>query len=110
MVISITKNNNYIMYIIFEIVLTSIVTFLGIGLFIFFLLIRSKSTETLLNLLENPLLFALIILIPVLLGTLFIFYKRSRNYIVGYEFNSDKNNIALSYRTLFTKESIIIEL
>ncbi len=102
-----TKNENYLGYLIFEIIFVGAITFIGTGLLVFNGLGRSdvrNDHKNLDDLFENPLLFALICLLPALLAVGSLLYYRNRNYIVAYLFDEATKKLTLQHRGILSKK------
>ncbi|MFM2228539.1 MAG: hypothetical protein RL664_1882 [Bacteroidota bacterium] len=108
-----TKNDNYIGYLILELLLTGIFTFLVTALGIFYGSLKSdvkNDSDLLLDLLGDPLSYTLICLVPSLVAILFLLFYRNVNYIIGFEFNESEQFLTLRYRRLFRKETNDIQI
>lgn len=102
-----TKNENYLGYLIFEIIFVGAITFIGTGLLVFNGLGRSdvrNDHKNLDDLFENPLLFALICLIPAAIGVGSVLYFRNRNYIIGYLFDDTSKQLTVQHRGILSKK------
>lgn len=108
-----SRNDNFIIYLIFEIIMVAVVTFIAIGFLTFYIFGRLDSrgnSNFLERLFETPLLFGSICIVPAVFGVLCILYLRSRNYIVAYSFNDAENFLKLEYRGVIKKETKEIEI
>lgn len=101
-----TKNESYFGYLILEIIMVAIITFLGVAFAVFYLTGKSdtrRKTNNLEYLFDNPIIFGLICILPALLAVALLIYFRNRNYIIGYQFNDLTNTLILKYRRLVNK-------
>jgi hypothetical protein len=108
-----TKNDNYIGYLILELLLTGIFTFLVTALGIFYGSMKSDvrhNSDHLLELLRAPINYGLICLVPSLIAAGFLLYYRNANYIIGFEFNESEQLLTLRYRRLFRKTTSDIQI
>lgn len=108
-----TKHDNYIGYLILELLLTGIFTFLVTALGIFYGSLKSdvkNDSDHLLDLLGDPLSYSLICLIPTLVAIVFLLSYRNVNYIIGFEFNEPEQFLTLRYRRLFRKDNNDIQI
>lgn len=113
MVISCYSESNFFRFLLMEMLMTSLVSFLGFGLLIFYFLMNLESkagNESLTSLLNNPALFALVIIIPVAVLNLIMIHKRKRNYIVGFFFENELGILKLKYRILNSNKCTEIEI
>ncbi|MBU2019930.1 MAG: hypothetical protein KJ941_09820 [Bacteroidetes bacterium] len=107
MIWSKTRNENYFGYLIMEIVMVAAITFIGVGLVVFYLTMRvdaKTDSDNLMYLFGNPFIFAMVCLAPTSIGIACLIFYRQRNYIVGFQFDADAKQIILCYRSLFKKE------
>ena len=103
-----TKDENYLAYLIMEIIMAAVITFIGTALVVFYITGKSdvrKKTDQLEYLFDNPLIYGAICILPALLAVTSLLYFRNRNYIVGYQFDDDSNTLFLKYRGLVNKVS-----
>lgn len=111
MITSKTKNENYFAYLIFEIIIISVITFVGAGIVIFYLTgkvdTRTK-TNYLAFLFENAFIFGLICMLPAVVAVIILLYFRNRNYIIAFQFDDPSNSLLLQYRSLRNKVPIEI--
>lgn len=113
MITSKTKNENYLGYLTLEIIMVTVVTFLGSAFIVFYVLGKSDSrrkTQNLEYLFNHPYIFGFICILPALLAIGFLLYFRNRNYIVGYLFNQTSKQLVISYRKILTKTKYTINL
>ncbi|HLP56621.1 MAG TPA: hypothetical protein VK151_16410 [Fluviicola sp.] len=113
MITSRTKNENYLAYLFFEILMVGVITFIGTALIVFYSTGRSDTrhdTRKLDYLFDNPFVFGIICLIPALIAVAFLLYFRNRNYIVGYRFDHQNKLLMLEYRGLRKKSLSTIEV
>lgn len=98
-----TKSENYINYLIFEVFLSFLITFLGVAIIVFYFAGRSdnrRDTQNLETLFDSPFLYISICAIPALIAVTFLLYFRNRNFIVGYQFDEKKRVLSLLIRGL----------
>ncbi len=111
MITSKTKNENYFAYLIFEIIIISVITFVGAGIVVFYLTgkvdTRTK-TNYLAFLFENAFIFGLICLLPAVVAVIILLYFRNRNYIIAFQFDDPSKSLLLQYRSLRNKVPIEI--
>lgn len=103
-----TKNENYLAYLILEILMVAVITFLGVAILVFYTTGKSDTrskTQKLEYLFDNPLIFASICILPTLLAVAALLYFRNRNYIVAYLFDDNLDHLLLKYRGLVNKTS-----
>ena len=108
-----TKNENYFSYLLMEIIMVSILTFIAGGLFIFYILGRldnNNSSNYLEYLFNNPGIYALLCLIPCCIAIAMLLYFRNRKYIIGFLFNEQKKILEITYRGLLKNSIAKIEL
>ena len=101
-----TKNENYLCYLILEIIMVTIITFIGVAFVVFYFLARSDSrhdSKNLQYLFDNPWMYGLICSLPALLAVALLLIFRNRNYIIGYHFDDESNTLVLKYRGLVNK-------
>ncbi|MGB1295869.1 MAG: hypothetical protein ACPG6V_10335 [Flavobacteriales bacterium] len=91
---------------LFFTILVSSLIFAGI---IFYALGDSNS-DYLEFLFDNPFIFVMVCLGPSLLIAGLLIIKRWTNYIVGFDFDKEKEELVLAYKTLFSKDSQIIKI
>lgn len=106
MITSRTKNENYLGYLILEIIMVAVITFLGTAFLVFYLAGRSDNrnkTHRLEYLFDHPAIFGLICIAPAILAIGSVLYFRNRNYIVGYAFDDDTKILKISYRGVLSK-------
>ena len=103
-----TKNENYLGYLILEIIMVTVITFMGVAFVVFYATGKSDSrskTQNLKSLFDNPFVFGIICTLPALLAVGSLLFFRNRNYIVGYLFDDHSNQLLLEYRGILTKGS-----
>lgn len=108
MITSKTKNENYLSYLILEIIMVTVITFLGVAFVVFYFTGKSDTktkTTYLMYLLDNPMIYGFICLLPALLAIIILLYLRNRNYIIGYQFEDSSKTLHLKYRGLLNKLS-----
>lgn len=113
MISSRTKNENYFGYLILELIMVSVVTFLGTAIIVFYSLGRSDArgkTNHLESTFGNPWIFSIICVTPALIGVCSLLYFRNRNYITGYLFDDSNSTLTLSYRGINNKVNREIQL
>ena len=106
MIRSHTNNENYMSYLVMEIFIVAIITFISTAIIIFYTGLRSdvrRDTTNLESLLNNPFFFMAVCLIPAIIAIIALLYFRNRNYIVGYLFDDDKKTLTIEYRSLRKK-------
>lgn len=111
MTVSKTRKENYLGYLLFELVMVFALTFVATGVIVFYLTGKSDlrkydhkiTGNKLETLTDNPLLFAAICLVPALIALSFVVYYRNRNYIVGYQFDAERSELSLLVRNLTSK-------
>lgn len=105
---STTRNEHYLIYLLFELILVSIVTFLISGFILFYLLGKtdSKTTSNYLDFLfDNPAIYAALCLIPTIISCFFILYYKNRHYIVGFAFDDELKQLTICYRKLMRRRN-----
>ena len=108
-----TKNENFLHYLIMEIIMVAVVTFIGVAFMIFYFSGRSDNrtnTNKLQYLFDHPFIFFLLCFLPVVVGVSFLLYFRNRNYIVGYLFDHDKKLLSLLYRKISNKHLYTMDI
>ena len=103
MMVSSTKSDNYISYLLAEIVLVSSITFIGAAFIIFYAVGKSDvrtGGDNLSTFTDSPAFYACICLIPVLITVSTLIHFRNRNYIVAYSFDHDLQVLRLEHRKL----------
>ena len=103
MKISRTKNENYISYLVLELLLSFLITFLGVAIIVFYIVGRMDSrrdTQQLETLFDTPFLYVSVCTIPALIAVAFLLYFRNRNFIVGYHFDEENKVLNLLVRGL----------
>lgn len=113
MISSRTKNENYLAYLVFEIIMVGAITFIGTALIVFYGLGKSDSrgnTNRLDYLFDHPVVFAAICLVPTFIALGCLLYFRNRNYIVGYHFDHHNKLLTLEYRGLRKKSLRTVEV
>lgn len=106
MVRSQTQNENYISYLMMELIMAAVLTFIGAGLIIFYVAGKSETRSDsgiLKYLFDNPFYLILLCLVPVIIAIGTLLYFRNRNYIIGYKFDYDNGKLAIEYRGLGKK-------
>ncbi|MES2556110.1 MAG: hypothetical protein V4604_08165 [Bacteroidota bacterium] len=106
MITSRTKNENYLAYLLLEIIMVGVITFVGMAIIVFYSLGKSdnrRNTDRLEYLFDNPVVFGALCLIPTLIAVGFLLVVRNRNYIVGYQFDHENKLLTLQYRGLRKK-------
>jgi hypothetical protein len=101
-----TKNENYLGYLILEIIMVSIITFMGVAFFLFYFIGRIDSrhdSRNLQYLFDNPWIYGFICFLPALLAVALLLNFRNRNYIIGYHFDDESHTLVLKYRGLVNK-------
>lgn len=101
-----TQNENYLSYLVFELLMVATITFVAVGLIIFYMAGKSDSRSgehKVESLFDNPAYFALLCLIPVTISVALLIRFRNRNYIVGFEFDHEKRHLLLRYRVLLSR-------
>lgn len=111
MITSKTQNENYFGYLILEIIMVTVITFLGVAFIVFYGLgradTRSKSNH-LEYLFDHPFIFGLICLLPAILAVASLLYFRNRNYIIAYLFDDESAQLTLKYRGIINKSAKLI--
>lgn len=106
MITSKTKNENYLGYLILEIIMVTIITFMGVAFVVFYFTGRIDSrhdSRNLQYLFDNPWMYGFICFLPALLAVVLLLVFRNRNYIIGYYFDDESNMLVLKYRGLVNK-------
>ena len=113
MITSKTKNENYFGYLILEIIMVSVVTFLGTAIIVFYSMGKSDArakTHNLESTFGNPLIFSIICFTPVVIAVFSLLYFRNRNYIVGYSFDDIHSKLTLTHRGILNKVNHEIQI
>lgn len=108
-----TKDENYLAYLIMELISVFIITGVLIGMIVFYAVGRSDArynTNHSLLLFDHPKIYIFICVIPALIAMGLVVIFRNRNYVVGYRFNNELEILILSYRGLLKKENKTIEV
>lgn len=103
-----TKNENYSGYLILEIIMVAVVTFIGTAILVFYATGKSdvrRKTQHLEYFFVNTLFFALICMLPALLAVILLLYFRNRNYIIGYQFDELSSTLFLQFRGLMNRRA-----
>ncbi|MFN8863748.1 MAG: hypothetical protein ACK500_08870 [Flavobacteriales bacterium] len=110
---SATKNENYLAYLLIEIILVIVLTTAVTGLAILFVLGKMDvrmNTQRLDYFLTNPLVYGLVCFAVSLVAVAFLLYYRNRKYIVGYSFDDANSCLVVEYRTLWNKSASEVRL
>lgn len=113
MIISKTTKENYLAYLIFEIIMVTIITFLAVAFSLFYITGKTDSRQnsnTLGYLFEHPWIYGLICFLPALLAVAVLLIFRNRNYIIAYAFDDVSNTLKLKYRGLINKNLIVLSI
>lgn len=111
MTISKTQSENYLGYLILEIIMVMVITFLGVAFIVFYALGRADSkgkSHFLEYLFDHPLIFGVICILPAIVAVASLLYFRNRNYIVGYLFDDESAQLTLKYRGILNKSAKLI--
>lgn len=106
MIRSHSRTENFLVYLLMEILMAAIITFLGTAIIVFYGVGKSdtrRNTQNLESLFDSPIIYLLICVIPAIIVVITLLYFRNRNYIVGYLFDNDKRILLLEYRGLRKK-------
>jgi len=101
-----TKHENYLGYLILEIIMVTIITFIGVAFVVFYFIGKIDSKQNSRNLqylFDNPWMYGFICFLPALLAVALLLVFRNRNYIIGYHFDDESNMLVLKYRGLANK-------
>jgi hypothetical protein len=102
---------NYLIYLIFEILLVGLTTAIMLVCFIFYITLKadtdtgSRSSDYLFS---HPLLYSALCILPALASVLFIGVFRKRNYIVGWKIDNYEIQIAIRGLRRSNIETVIL--
>lgn len=103
MIVSKTRGENYVSYLLIELILLFVITFIGTGLIVFYGLLfvnPSGGGLSLKNIFDNPLIYTGICVAPALVTLFFALHSRNRSYIVGFRFDDEREELELMIRNL----------
>lgn len=108
-----TRNENYLGYLVIEMILVMVLTSGAAMLMLLFGLgkMGSRSDFSMLDyLLTNPIVFGLICVSVGLVAVGFLLKYRNRKYVVGYLFDDGEACLVVEHRTLWSKTSEQVSL
>lgn len=106
-----TYKDNFLKYLIFEMILVGFTTALMLAVWQFYSMINTDAninTDNYGDTLKNPMFFIAICVFPAIGSILFILLYRKRNYIVGWK--SDKEKVQIVIRGLFRSSIETVEI